>query len=431
MSDEEKKAAEEPKAEAQTAHSKPHKRRSRRANGKGKKEGGVMTKVIATVFGAVVAPILVAVGIGYFKPDNSKKEKEAPAAPATDKPAPTTQPEKKGGLLDLVGRDLDRYLYAFAWNPELKKDEKKDHVEPALFHYEEKPDRIVVPGGRMPALLTTKDEFEDYTLNFWYRWGDKQWGRAEGKPRRACLLLHITGTDGGFNGIFPTCIAVNLGEGDAGTLRLMGVQNRITCKARIKESDDRLRREYVGGDAKEIPLTTFDPEEWDGLILRRGFPVGVDREKPGGFLAGTPIRDRATLAESLWSSIGQAQLQQSTGVSPTPALVGMAQAVFRATGIQVEKGFHPLGDPLHRPPLGPGQWNRVVIESNKGTVSVSINRRRVNEISGLNLRKGRIAFASQWNEYEIGKIVLEVKEPDPPPEAAEKEPEKTPRKKRS
>ena len=59
MSDEQKKVTEEPKAAAEDPRPKARKHRSRHEGGKGKKGGGMATKVVATVFGAVVAPILV------------------------------------------------------------------------------------------------------------------------------------------------------------------------------------------------------------------------------------------------------------------------------------------------------------------------------------------------------------------------------------
>jgi hypothetical protein len=63
MADEEKKAAEEAKPGGEAHKSKAHRDRAKHADGKGKKDGGMLTKIVATVFGAVVAPILVALGI--------------------------------------------------------------------------------------------------------------------------------------------------------------------------------------------------------------------------------------------------------------------------------------------------------------------------------------------------------------------------------
>lgn len=53
------------------------------------KSGGLATKVIAGVFGAIVAPILVALGIQYFSPKEEPKPAPTPApAPAPDQPQP-------------------------------------------------------------------------------------------------------------------------------------------------------------------------------------------------------------------------------------------------------------------------------------------------------------------------------------------------------
>jgi hypothetical protein len=410
MADEEKKAAEEPKAGAQTPQPRTHRRRSKHVDGKGKKEGGVLPKVIATVFGAVVAPILVALGIQWIR------DRPAATQPEPPKQAEPAKPDgQKENRIDLVAPNLSKRFYAFAWNPDVGKEERKNTVDHALFRYEDRPDRIVVPGGVRAALLTTRDEFEDYTLYFWYRWGERQWGPGEGRPRRACILLHITGADGAFNGVFPTCVVVHLGEGDAGSFRLMGVPNRVTCMARVKESPDRLRREFVVGDVQQTAQASSVPEEWNGQILRRDFPAGVGKDS-GAFLVGVSIRDSATLAVNAWSSAAHGQFQQAVGAGPTPYLVEAAASAIRANGIKVEKGFHPEGDRLLPPPYNPGDWNKLEIQCSKGTVSVNINRKRVNEITGLNLKKGRVAFASQWNEYEIGKIEIERMEPDRPPE---------------
>jgi hypothetical protein len=155
----------------------------------------------------------------------------------------------------------------------------------------------------------------------------------------------------------------------------MGVPKSIKCTARVKESADRLRREYVEGEGEGTPQVSGVPEGWDGLILRRGFPAGVDR-------------DRVPFPES----------------RPSGYLIG------------VEMGWHPEGDWLWPPPLQPGQWNRVVIDCGKGTVRVSVNNHLVNEITGLNLKKGRIAFASQWSEYDIHRIIVQPRQPDNQPE---------------
>jgi hypothetical protein len=340
MADEEKKAAEESKAGGETPQPKARRRRSKRGSDKGEKGGGVMTKVIATVFGAVVAPILVAVVLQWVK---------GPTAAPTE---PPRQTEKKNDdpVLRLVAPNLNDHFYVF------QSPDKREEVDPEEFCYEDKPARIVFLQKRA-GVLTTKEEYDNYTMHFWFRWREKQWGPYTGKPRRAGLLLQITGPDGAYwNGRYPQCLGVLLGEGETGSVRLMGVPKRIQCTARVEdrmpinnraaqavdtwslvaqsgslqavgagpasyllgaahrvfdagENPDQLRREYVGGDAKGLPIVTGEPPGWDQLILRRGFPPDVTRGKGGlfwEFAAGrTPSRSRSAPAPApswSWSS---------------------------------------------------------------------------------------------------------------------------------
>ncbi len=109
MSDEEKKATEEPKPAAEDPRPKAR-RKTRHSEGKGKKNGGVMTKVIATVFGAVVAPILVAVGVAYLKP-----QPENPPATQPEKPPPTTKPIREG-IVSLITPNLSDNFYTFHYD---------------------------------------------------------------------------------------------------------------------------------------------------------------------------------------------------------------------------------------------------------------------------------------------------------------------------
>jgi hypothetical protein len=231
-------------------------------------------------------------------------------------------------VVRLVTPKLNDHFYVF------RPPDRKEAVDPGQFRYEDNPARIVFL-QKKAGVLTTKEDFENYRMHFWFRWREKQWGFAEGKPRRAGLLLHITGSDGAFeNGIYPECIFVLLGEDETGSLSLMGAPKRIQCVSRVqdstpvrnravqaadalsfltqsgtsqavgagpapylvaalgaalavieaKQNPDRLRREYVGEDGKAIPIVTGEPPGWDLRILRRGFPPDAIRGRGGLFV---------------------------------------------------------------------------------------------------------------------------------------------------
>jgi hypothetical protein len=403
VADEEKKAAEEPKAGAEAPKSKGRRPRSKHDGGKGKKDGGMMTKVIATVFGAVVAPILVAIGIAWLRPQPDPKP--APTQPGS--PAPTTKPIREG-ILSLITPNLSDTFYTFTYDEELKENVPNDTVDPRLFKYEEKPKRMVVTGWNMNGknrnvLLTTRrDDFEDYTLHLWYRWGPLKntYGALEGKARRGTLLLHLTGPDGGLQPrmVWPQCISMHLGEVSCGSLRFQAHPGNMQGVARVKESPDRLRREYVGGDAKEFPQVSGEPEGWDGYLLRRDFPADVRFDSKNNL-----VRDGL----------------------PVAALVGGGPAAGSPDlfGEPLPVGYHPDRDPTIpkvSPPYEGNEWNVLRVDCIKDTVRVTINGKRVNEITGLNVKKGKIAINSALGEYEIGKLDVEFLKQDRPEKGSEK-----------
>jgi hypothetical protein len=319
------------------------------------------------VFAAIVATVIVAVSTKWLSMLATESASRPTTQPAVDQPDaerafqtgsapsaphPITQPEpppSPRGVMHLVTPHLSDHFYTFGFDPVLERNERKATVDPGLFQFQRGRGVVIVPGSRL-ALLTTKEEYKDFTLHLGYKWGEKTWGPGEGKARRAAILLYITGPDGGFVGNWPQCVAVSLGEGEAGTIRLMGTPGRITCTARVKESPDRFRRDYVGRDSPRVPQTSGQPPAWNGTIYRLGFP----------------------------------------------------------TEIQDVQGWHPEGDPTLKPPYQPDHWNRLRIDFHNETITVHINQKLVNEITGLNLKQGRIAFASQLAEWHIGWIDLEL-----------------------
>ncbi len=424
MAEEEKKAAEETKTSAEAPKAKAPKK-AKKADGKGKKEGGMMTKVIATVFGAVVAPILVAVGVAYLKPDKSDKpEKTAP----TQLHTPVATTKKLEGTIHLVGPNLGEQFYYVAFDPKAEKAVRHEVSSSEVFQYKDSPGRIVVSPmkkieektgegktgeektgeekkseeGSANAVLTTKEEFEDFTLRFWYRWGDKTWPPEMDRARKASILLRA-GEDGSWNDVaaWPECVTVFIGDGVCGTIRLNSRPRSLTCQARVKE---RLggKLEYLGTEGDPLALESgVDPRlgdhhvPWQNFIFRRGFPEDHRLRQ------NTPSADRIT----------QAALIGGSPVAAHPNLFGEFAPL----------GWHPQGDPAIatvKPPYKRGEWNKVIIDCNKDVIRVTVNETLVNEIYGLNLKKGKLGFTSQGAEYEIRQIDVEIKSPEQP----EKEP---------
>jgi hypothetical protein len=394
-------AEEEKKADAETKASK----RARKTD-KEKKDGGMVTKVVAAVFGAVVAPILVSVGVAYLKPDKPEKSGKDPS---TEPVPPVVVPKAPEGTIHLLGPNLGEHFYFVAFDSKSEKAARYEVSDSEAFQYKDSPERIVVtplekskePHGN--AVLTTKEEFEDFTLRFRYRWGDKTRQAGTDRARKAAILLRA-GSEGNYSdeNAWPECVSVMIGDGVCGTIKLTSAPRSLTCQARVKE---RLggKLEFLGPEGDPLSLECgVDPRlgdhtvPWANYIFRRGFPG--DYRLWGN---NVPSLDRTIQAALIGGSPAAAHPNLFADWAPL--------------------GWHPLGDPTIatvKPPYKRGEWNKVRIDCTRDVIRVSVNDTLVNEIYGLNLKKGKLGFACQGAQYEIRQIDVEIKSP----EKAEKEP---------
>jgi hypothetical protein len=319
----------------------------------GGKSGGFLAKILAAVFGAVVAPILVAVGIKYLSPADHPATPTPPVAARESAPpatAPVVPTHKEPPTGDLITPHLGENFSSFGWSPDAGKPVRNDQVDPRWFEFLENPpglppgSSIHVPGNEKVGYLATKNEFENYTLHVLWKWGEKTFGVREGKKRWASVLLHISGPDGQLKGVLPQSVVVHLHEGQLGNIRLMAPEDVIKCQATVKQVPGQDRPVYDKG-APPMPLASpgnkiqeLNGKGWDGTIYRLGF----DESK--------------------------------------------------------------FDDTLGEPGKQPGGWNRLRVDCDGGTVTVRVGQKVVNEITGCNVTRGRIGFVSQNAEWYIGKI---------------------------
>jgi hypothetical protein len=403
VAEEEKKAAEE-KAGGESSKPKPHHHKAKHAD-KDKKDGGVVKKIVATVFGTILTPVLIALLIKWGDPALWKswfggKEKDPP---------PITALPPRTGTIHLVGPNLGEHFYYAAFDPNSEKSVRHEASDSEAFQYKDRPDRIVVSPVKKnettpdSAILATKEEFEDFTLVYKYRWLEKTWPvSSQDRARRASILLRA-GEEGVWKDEYawPECVTVFIGDGACGTIRLTSRPGSLTCKARVKERPGGTL-EYLGREGDPISLETgVDPRlnnhtvPWANYVFRLGFPADYRLR------ANIPSRDRTIQAAVIGGSPAVAHPNLFADWAPL--------------------GWHPPGDPAIstvKPPYKPGEWNKIIIDCNKDVIRVSVNGTLVNEIYGLNLKKGKLGFTSQGAEYEIGQIDVEIKGP----EKAEKEP---------
>jgi hypothetical protein len=163
---------------------------------------GVLTKVIVAVFGTVIAPIAVALGIKYLSP----QEKAADAPPTREAPA-TKKEEGPRTLFALNGKDLSGFYSYSAANGRGTDPKKVFTVQDGML-------RISGEEGNC-YLATQKDTYNQYRLIVEYKWGEKTWPPLEEKARYSYILFHAQGADGHLYGY-----RCGVGEGRTGDLSI-------------------------------------------------------------------------------------------------------------------------------------------------------------------------------------------------------------------
>ncbi len=265
MADEEKKADGEKKASDE------------------KKSGGILTKVVATVFAAVVAPIIVGVALKVI-PTLLSSEAKPPA-----KDAQTTSPAapRDGGW---VKPNLGETFYSFGWSAREKRDVRDDNVDRDLFFYDDGTKTLKAPGLFVGALVT-KADYENYVLTVEYRWGDNTHGVRQGKARWGGVEVHCTGADGQLARVWMPGYEVLLHEGQVGSVDLRGAENKVKALA---SAEDRvagkvLRRDYaprmkpieVVSGQKGVPSLVHALDTPDKIDNVPGFHPPGDPTRPG------------------------------------------------------------------------------------------------------------------------------------------------------
>ncbi|MGV3556597.1 3-keto-disaccharide hydrolase [Larkinella arboricola] len=110
------------------------------------------------------------------------------------------------------GKNLSKW-YVFIENRGRNKDVKKVFtVEDGLIHI----------SGEEYGSIVTKKEYENYQLTVEFKWGDKTFAPRATQARDNGVLLHSTGPDGGYHGIWMRSIECQIIEGGTGDFLVVG-----------------------------------------------------------------------------------------------------------------------------------------------------------------------------------------------------------------
>jgi len=83
-------------------------------------------------------------------------------------------------------------------------------------------DGMIRISGEEWGCITTEEEFENYHLVVEFKWGDETYEPRVSRARDSGILLHSTGEDGGYSGIWMHSIECQIIEGGTGDLLVVG-----------------------------------------------------------------------------------------------------------------------------------------------------------------------------------------------------------------
>ena len=126
------------------------------------------------------------------------------AGAAESKPQQPVTP--KDGVIKLLdGNDLGQF-YVFMRDTKYEDPRRVFTVADGVLH---------VSGDGVGGICT-KREYRDYHMICEFKWGERTWGNRKSAARDSGVLVHGTGPDGAFGGIWMTSIEAQIIEGGTG-----------------------------------------------------------------------------------------------------------------------------------------------------------------------------------------------------------------------
>ncbi len=146
-------------------------------------------------------------------------------------------------------------------------------------------DGMIRISGEEWGCITTKDEYENYTIVLEFKWGGKTFEPRLEKARDSGLLLHSQGEDGSSNGIWINSIECQIIEGGTGDFIVVGdgtdkFEITSTVAPEKQESSYVFQPDGQNATIQKGRINWFNRDpDWKDII---GFRGKNDVEKPVG-----------------------------------------------------------------------------------------------------------------------------------------------------
>lgn len=202
-----------------------------------------------------------------------------PPARGQQPPAEVHSPVDKPIVL-FDGRSLGD---CYTWLKDSQRDDPRQvfRVTDRMLH---------VTGDGLGALVTNK-LYRDYHLVLEYRWGEKTWRDRTDSARDSGLLIHSTGIDGGYHGIWMPAIEVQIIEGGVGDFVFVpgpaddGKLTPLSLTAHVVRDRDDEVVWNAAGERETFALGNHRRINWYGRSVdwkdEKGFRGPEDRDSPG------------------------------------------------------------------------------------------------------------------------------------------------------
>ncbi len=129
----------------------------------------------------------------------------SPLVRAADKPAPIVPTD--GPIKLFNGKDLTG-LYVFMQDTKYEDPRHIFTVHDGLLHI----------SGNGVGGISTEKEYGDYHMICEFKWGERTWGTREKSARDSGALVHCTGPEGAYSGIWMASIEAQIIEGGVGDI---------------------------------------------------------------------------------------------------------------------------------------------------------------------------------------------------------------------